>query len=90
MKYYLIEVTTYVDETPDAKGIYSYDTETEAVANYHTKMGGAMKNANYASEYLRAFYPASENEPDKELRVGYWKRPVVQPEPEPVVEPEEA
>ena len=85
MKYYLIEITTYMDETPDAKGIYSYDTETDAVANFHSKMGGAMKNENYASEYLRAFYPASENEPDKELRVGYWKRPIVVT-PEPVVE----
>jgi len=86
MKYYLIEITTYMDETPDAKGVYEYDNETDAIANFHSKMGGAMKNENYASEYLRAFYPASEKEPDKELRVGYWKRPVVQPEP---VTPEE-
>ena len=87
MKYYLVEITTYMDETPDAKGVYEYDDKDLAIANFHSKMGGAMKNENYASEYLRAFYPASEGKPDQELRVGYWKRPVVQPEPEPVAEP---
>ena len=87
MKYYLVEITTYVDETPDSKGVYEYDNETDAIATFHSKMGGAMKNENYASEYLRAFYPASEGKPDQELRVAYWKRPVAQLEPEPVAEP---
>lgn len=50
MNYYLIELTTYMDTTPDAKGIYGYATMDEAVANFHTKLGGAMKNANYKSE----------------------------------------
>ena len=58
MKYYLIEITTYVNDTPDAKGIYSYDSETDAVANFHSKMGGAMKNSNYASELVRVILPA--------------------------------
>jgi len=49
-KFYLIEITKYVDNTPDAKAIYSYDSQDEAVANFHTKLGGAMKNANYAFE----------------------------------------
>lgn len=52
MKFYLIEITTYEDSTPLAKGIYEYNTKNEAVANFHTKLGGAMKNANYASEQL--------------------------------------
>lgn len=85
MKYYLIEVTTYVDETPDAKGIYSYDTETEAVANFHSKMGGAMKNANYASELVQVISGTG-----KVIKTEFWARPIeVTPEPEPVVEPEE-
>lgn len=50
--FYLIEITTYVDGTPTAKGVYGYETQTEAVANFHSKMGGAMKNANYASELV--------------------------------------
>ena len=52
MKYYVVEITTYVDETPDAKGVYAYDSETEAMAAYHNKMGGAMKNENYESELI--------------------------------------
>ena len=50
--YYLIEVTEYVDGTPKAKGIYEYEDETLAVGNFHTKLGGAMKNENYASELV--------------------------------------
>lgn len=49
---YLIEIVNYNNGTPVSKGIYEYATEQEAVANYHQKMGGAMKNANYASELL--------------------------------------
>ena len=50
--YYLIEVTEYVDETPKAKGIYEYADETIAVGNFHAKLGGAMKNENYARELI--------------------------------------
>ena len=38
--FYLIEVTTYSDETPKAKGMYEYETELDAIANFHTKLGG--------------------------------------------------
>jgi len=50
--HYLIEVTNYNDGTAEAKGMYSYTTLDEAVANFHSKMGGAMKNDTYASELL--------------------------------------
>lgn len=78
MKHYLIEITTYVDGSPEGKGIYVYDTETDAVANFHSKMGGAMKNANYATELLivinenggivkdEQFIRESEEEPEPE------------------------
>lgn len=52
MKFYLVEITTYEDGIPTATGIYAYDNEIDAVANFHSKMGGAMKNANYATELL--------------------------------------
>ena len=52
MKYYLIEVTTYVDGTPTAKAIYGAYSEKDAVANFHSKLGGAMKNDNYATELV--------------------------------------
>lgn len=78
MKYYLIEITTYVDGSPEGKGMYAYDTETDAVANFHSKMGGAMKNDNYATELLivvnenggivkdEQFIRESEEEPEPE------------------------
>lgn len=47
-----MEVTEYVDETPKAKGVYEYEDETLAIANFHTKLGGAMKNENYAREMV--------------------------------------
>lgn len=84
MKYYLIEITTYVDGTADAKGIYSYDSETDAVANFHSKMGGAMKNANYASELVQVISGSGKVIKPAE----YWVRPI-EVTPEPVVEPEE-
>lgn len=52
-KYYVIEVTKYADGTADSKSIYTYDSEVEAVATFHQKMGGAMKNANYAFELVQ-------------------------------------
>lgn len=52
-KYYVIEITKYADGTADSKSIYAYDDETEAVATFHSKMGGAMKNANYAFELVQ-------------------------------------
>lgn len=52
-KYYIIEITKYVDGTADGKAIYSYDSELEALATFYSKMGGAMKNTNYAFELLQ-------------------------------------
>lgn len=52
-KYYVIEVTKYADGTADSKSIYIYDDEVSAVATFHQKMGGAMKNANYAFELVQ-------------------------------------
>lgn len=48
--YYLVEITTYVNSTPDAYAVYAYNTKDEAVAAWHQKLSGAMKNTNYASE----------------------------------------
>lgn len=52
MNYYLIELTTYADGTNPSRSIYGAYSELEAKANFHQKMGGAMKNANYATELL--------------------------------------
>jgi hypothetical protein len=53
MVYYLMEVTTYVDETPKAKGIYEYEDEISALAKFHQKLGGAMANENFATELVQ-------------------------------------
>ena len=52
-KYYVIEVTKYADGTADSKAIYTYDDEDSAVATFHLKMGGAIKNTNYAFELVQ-------------------------------------
>lgn len=80
MKYYLIEITTYVDDTPDSKGVYEYDDKDLAIANFHSKMGGAMKNDNYASELVQVISGSGQV-----VKTEYWVRPV---EVKPVV-PEE-
>ena len=51
MKYYLIEIA---DGDDKIKGfaIYSYDNYNSAAANFHSKMGSAMKSNLYDSELL--------------------------------------
>lgn len=49
-KYYVIEITTKAETT--TKGVYEYTTENEAVASFHSKMGGAMKNKDYLEELV--------------------------------------
>lgn len=48
--YYLIEITTKADKTE--KGVYGYEDLNDAIANFHTKLGGAMKNDIYLAEML--------------------------------------
>ena len=50
--FYLIEVTSYTDDTKDARAIYGYETQLEAIGTFHQKMGGAMKNEKFKTELL--------------------------------------
>lgn len=50
--FYLIEITSYMDKDTVDKAIYSYADRTLAIANFHSKMGGAMKNENFKTEML--------------------------------------
>lgn len=79
--FYLVEVTEYMNETPSAKAVYSYESQDEAIARFHQKMGGAMLNENYATELLVVM-----NSTGKTVKTEYYARPVPAPEPEP--EPE--
>lgn len=48
MKYYLIEIATG-DLKIQGKAIYEYNTYDEAIANFHARLGMAMKSELYAS-----------------------------------------
>ena len=72
MKFYLVEISTYVDGTKDAKAIYEYDDLNSATAAFHQKLGGAMNNQNYASEYC-SIIKCSDN---RLQRYEYFVRPV--------------
>ena len=52
MGFYVIEIANYNDGTAESKGMYGYATQEEAVATFHSKMGGAMKNDKYESELV--------------------------------------
>lgn len=79
MKYYLIEITTKASKVE--KAIYEYASSEEAVANFHTKMGGAMKNTDYLAEMLQVI-----DERGGVVIYDYFARQTAEPEPEP--EPE--
>lgn len=51
MKYYLIEIAEG-DSKISGKAVYSYDNRDLAIANFHSKMGVAMKSDLYAREQL--------------------------------------
>lgn len=48
--FYLVEITTYNNGTKDAFGVYAHDTENGAVAAFHQKLSGAMRNETYQTE----------------------------------------
>ena len=74
MKYYLIEITTKASKVE--KAIYEYASRDEAVANFHTKMGGAMKNTDYLAEMLEVI-----DERGGVVIYDYYARQVEEPEP---------
>ena len=86
MNYYVVEISTFMDATPESKAIYTYGTKDEAIATFHKKLGGAMSNANYASEYVSVFAKTYDNPAvnpfGSNLACEYWERPVVAVEPE--------
>lgn len=51
MKYYLIEIANG-DAKVAGKGIYEYDTLTDAVASFHKKLGTAMGSELYTEELV--------------------------------------
>ena len=75
MKYFLIELTTTEEKVE--KAVYEYETRDLAVANFHSKMGAAMKAEAYLAEMLMVI-----DETGSVQIYDYFKREV--PEVEPV------
>lgn len=51
MTYYVIEISTG-DAKISGKGIYEFESEKDAVAMFHSKLGVAMKSDLYASDLV--------------------------------------
>lgn len=51
MNYYVLEISEG-DAKIAGKSVYSYETEHDAVASFHSKLGTAMKSALYTSELI--------------------------------------
>lgn len=75
--FYVIEVVTYNDDTPKSKGMYEYETKTEALSMYHKKLGGAMGNVKYETTLVKVI-----THEGIEIATTYWKREQPEPNPE--------
>lgn len=51
MKFYLIEISEG-NQSIAGKAVYEYATLNEAVANFHSKLGAAMKSNLFTSELV--------------------------------------
>lgn len=76
MKYYVFEVATG-DSKIAGKGVYEYNTLNEAVANFHSKLGIAMKSDLYDSDLVMVI-----NAEGGVHKVEKYTKPVVIEEPE--------
>lgn len=72
MKFYLIEIATG-DAKITGKAVYEYETENEAVASFHSKMGSAMKSELFESELLIVI-----DENGKVLKREKYIKPVIE------------
>lgn len=51
MKYYVIEIATG-DKKISGKSVYEYDTENDAIASFHKKLGTAMSSDLYIDDLV--------------------------------------
>lgn len=84
MNYYLIEIAEG-DSSITGKAIYGYETLEKAKANFHTKLGNAMKSDLYTSELVMAIN-ANGGIHCSEKYVAPIPEPEQEPEPEVVTE----
>ena len=84
MNYYVLKVEKFNDETADKKAIYTFDTKTEAIANFHSYLGASMKTENLS----QCMYIVIDDNGDDYKREAYTA-PVVEEEEEETSEEEE-
>ena len=82
--FYVIEITSYTDKDKIDKGIYSYETQLEALASFHKKMGGAMGNETFKTELLTVI-----DDRGATMAHDYFVREIEEPEPEEIPEEED-
>lgn len=68
MEYYVILAKKYNDGTADKKSIYVYQTIDEAVASFHSQLGGAVGASTIDSVLCLVI-----NSVGGVLRSEYWK-----------------
>lgn len=74
MKYYLIEIADG-DDKIKGKGIYEYEDRTLAIANFHSKLGVAMKSELYKREQLIVLNSANGIEANEVYVNEKWAEP---------------
>ncbi|MCR4833112.1 MAG: hypothetical protein K5900_06020 [Butyrivibrio sp.] len=67
MAYYVILVKVYNDGTDTKKALYEYSTLAEALASFHSQLGGAIGVSTITSVMVKVL-----NEYGKDVRTGYW------------------
>lgn len=84
--YRIVEVTTYNDGTATAQGMYPYEDDNVAIANFHTKFGSMMKKAEVQTEMCMIITEKGQifhrYNPDDSVQyfTAYFDRGYVKPE----------
>lgn len=68
MEYYVILIKKYNDGTADKKSLYVYETLDEAVASFHSQLGGAVGASTVSSILCQVV-----NSVGGTIRSEYWK-----------------
>lgn len=71
MNYYVVLIKTYNDGTADKKSLYTYSTLDEAVASYHSALGGAI-----AAETIMSIMCMVINSVGGVHETSYWESSV--------------
>lgn len=70
MKYYTLCVQEFKDGSEPKKSLYTYDDETEAVARYHTFLGGYMGGEN-----IHSVMSTVTDAKGAQIASMYWEEP---------------